>query len=76
MPAVKKALKKDPVFKAAWSRLIYLWSRARESECYIKKEWIELQQRLNASENIEAVMWDAEYLYEACQSEDWPLQFD
>jgi len=76
MPAVKKVRQDEPDYREAWLRLLFLWRWARESEKYVKKDWIALQGRLNRGEDVETVMWDAEFLYEWCQAEEWPLQFD
>lgn len=67
----------DPtVFKKARTRLIYLWGLAQEAEYYNKKDWLYLDYRLQSTPNPEDVILLAEQMYDLCQSDDWPSQFD
>ena len=65
----------DPVLKRAESRLLFMWGWAQETDRYVKKPWCELHGRLSCGENPELILREAELLYEACQSEEWPSQF-
>lgn len=61
--------------KKANSRLLFMWGWAQETDKYVKKPWVKLHGDLSCGGDIEAILWEAELLYESCQSEEWPSQF-
>lgn len=57
-------------------RFLTMWDCSVGADNYVKKDWCEIHGDLQCGGDIESLMWEAERLYEICQDEDWPSQFD
>lgn len=72
MKRTERELFSDVDFRRARSRVIFLWTHAKDSENYDKEKWIDLMERLNDDESPDEIIAEAEALYELNHGAEWP----